>query len=87
MVGESHLQDQNLKSISDDQSNNFPQPHSKLLDENLRRELKSLRKKQEQHSKAVQKLRNTFRFKEGLIKEEQNKLQNLIKELNRLATP
>lgn len=36
--------------------------------------------------KAVQKLRNSFRFKEGLIKEEQAKLQSMIKEMMRVGT-
>lgn len=66
MVGESNaIVEGNLKSISDDA------PFSKLLDEGFKRELTALRKKQEQHSRAVQKMRNNFRFKEGLIKEEQ----------------
>ena len=51
------------------------------LEESLRKELAHIKKKQDQHAKAVQKLRNSFRFKEGLIKEEQLKIQNLIKDL------
>ena len=52
-----------------------------VLEESLRKELAYIKKKQDQHAKAVQKLRNSFRFKEGLIKEEQLKIQNLIKDL------
>jgi len=58
-------------------------PYSKLLDDNLRKELNNLKKKQEQHAKTIQKMRNSFRFKEGLIKEEQQKLQSIIKDLMR----
>jgi hypothetical protein len=35
----------------------------------------------------VQKLRNSFRFKEGLIKEEQAKLQNIIRIMLKVGGP
>lgn len=56
-------------------------PFSKQLEESLRRELHGLKKKCDHHAKAVQKLRNSFRFKENLIKDEQSKLQSIIKDL------
>jgi len=42
--------------------------------ESLKKELNNIKKKHEQHNKAVQKLRNSFMFKETMIREEQNKI-------------
>lgn len=35
--------------------------------------------------KAVQKLRNSFRFKEGLVKEEQSKMATMIRDMLRVG--
>lgn len=70
---------------SGDESQYASYPLSKILEENLRREIQQFKKRQEQHQKAVQKLRNSFRFKEQLMKEEQLKLQKMVKELLRVG--
>ena len=49
--------------------------------ESIRKELGNLKKKHDQHVKAVQKLRNSFMFKETMIREEQNKIQHLIRDM------
>ena len=49
--------------------------------ESIRKELANLKKKHDQHVKAVQKLRNSFMFKETMIREEQNKIQHLIRDM------
>lgn len=56
-------------------------PFSKQLEESLRKELLGLKKKCDHHAKAVQKMRNSFRFKENIIKDEQSKLQALVRDL------
>jgi len=53
--------------------------------EGIRKELTNLKRKHDQHLKAIQKLRNSFMFKEGLIKEEQAKLQGMIRDMLRVG--
>ena len=53
----------------------------------LKREVERMRRKQQEHGKAVQKLRSALKFKEGLIRDEQQKLESLIRELRHTELP
>jgi hypothetical protein len=53
---------------------------SKLI-EDLKKEVKNLKRKQESHVKYLQKLKSQIKFKDGLIREEQGKLNQIIRDL------
>ena len=55
------------------------------VDEMIKKELASMRKRQDEYMNAVQKLRNSFRFKENLVKEEQAKMATMIRDMLRVG--
>ena len=69
------------KSIPDSASSHDETQLTVQSFESIRKELNNLKKKHDHHVKAVQKLRNSFLFKETMIREEQNKIQHLIRDM------